>query len=331
MEKTAEPGTRDAVAALLLERRGDYVSGGDISRRLNLSRAAVWKHVAALREAGFAIDAATNRGYRLTAWPDAYMAPVIAGLLTTRDLGRHLHVKGETVSTNADAHALARAGALHGTAVIADTQTGGRGRRGRAWFSEPGMGLCMSLVLRPPIEPSLAPRYTIATALGLRRVLLGLDASAELKWPNDVLCGGKKIAGILLELIATMEAVDALIVGIGVNINQESFPADIANIATSVALATGCEQERNGFAAALLNALEPVYDLCPSEAGFATLLAEYREGLSTLGEQVQVAGVNERYEGVARDVDAQGRLILELESGESVTLHSGDVTLRPEK
>lgn len=327
----AEPGTREAVAALLLERRGEYVSGASISRQLNLSRAAVWKHVAALRQAGFAIQGATNRGYRLTAWPDCYLSPVMAGMLATRDMGRHLHIKAQTVSTNADAHALAQAGAPHGTAVIADTQTGGRGRRGRTWFSEPGMGLCMSLVLRPGIQPALAPRYTIATALGLRRVLLALGMKAELKWPNDVHWRGGKVAGILLELIATLEAVDALIVGVGVNVNQRAFPAALTGIATSVALATGCVQERNGFAAALLNALEPLYDLCPWEEGFATLLAEYREGLSTLGQRVRVAGVGERHEGIARDVDALGRLILELDSGQLVTLHSGDVTLRPEK
>lgn len=305
-----------------------FFSGQELSSMLGVTRAAVWKHIKFLEREGMTFDAVTNKGYRLTGLSDILSPELIGPHVDTRWLGKKLHCFDETESTNRVAKKIAAQGCPSGAVVVADTQTQGRGRRERAWHSEPGRGACVSIVLRTHIAPKYAPRFTIAAAVGVRRMLKRFGVDALIKWPNDLLCGGKKLSGILLEMGASMESVDYIVVGIGLNINNIAFPEEVAAIATSMREQAGRENKRYEVVGRLLSELEPVFESCETDEGFLGLLAEYRAFSSTLNQRVCVSGVNETHTGVAEDFDELGRLLLRAEDGSAHTIDSGDVSLR---
>jgi len=244
--------------------------------------------------------------------------------LTTRFFGRRLEYRAALGSTHDLARQLAQAGAPEGTVVLAGRQTGGRGRLGRSFISPRG-GLYFTIVLRPPLE-HLRPLPIIsalAVARGLEQVT-GL--STALKWPNDVLVRGRKICGILMESELTGQAVNYVLLGIGINVNADmsAYP-EIAAIATSAAAEAGREVSREALAAAVLNELERLY--LASRAG-QRVQDEWRARLDTLGHQVRVTCGQAVEEGLAEDVDSDGSLILRRADGSRVAIAAGDVTLR---
>ncbi len=243
--------------------------------------------------------------------------------LTTETLGQSVFYYEQTCSTNADAKELGRAGAPHGTLVLCARQTAGRGRRGRSWLSEEN-AVCMTAVLRPAFPMELAPRYVIALAVGVCRALRSFGANALIKWPNDIMVADKKICGILLEA----DASGFVAAGIGVNVNQTDFPEDIAATATSLAAETGKQADPNEVIAAILNACEPLLDTCASAEGYATLLGIYQTLSKTIGSRVRVFAPGAEYTGVAIGLDSLGMLIVKKDSGETVTVSAGDVTIR---
>ncbi len=319
---------RERILAILQQHPGEFVSGEQISAHMNVTRAAVWKHIKALQQEGALIEAATRKGYRLIAPPDMLSAAQMEPLLSTTALGRHFVSLPEAVSTNAVARELARQGCESGTVVVADDQTLGRGRRGKSWQSTPGKDLLMSMVLRPDIETRFAPRFTVATALGVYRMAAGFGLVPEIKWPNDVLIAGKKLSGILLEMEGGLEALEAVIVGAGVNINTMDFPSEIRDTATSLARELGQEIPRKDVTATLLNELEPLYGACEGVKAFEDLMSEYRARCTTLSKPVHISGIREEFDGVAEDVDELGRLLVRLNSGELVTVSAGEVSVR---
>lgn len=252
------------------------------------------------------------------------------GLLQTETLGRSAVFYDSIDSTNLEAKRRAAQGCPHGQLIVSEHQTEGRGRRGRVWSDEAGESLCMSVVLRPPTPLELTPRYTLAAALGLHEALLSLCVHTEIKWPNDLLGGGKKLSGILLEAgVAGME--HFLVVGIGVNVNQTSFCGEIEATATSMRLLAGRSFEREAVLCAALNALEPALKSCETDAGFARLLERYGAVSCTLGKNVDIIGADSTFSGVAWALDTLGRLIVRTEDGGLVTVNAGDVSLRPSK
>ncbi|HWR24373.1 MAG TPA: biotin--[acetyl-CoA-carboxylase] ligase [Feifaniaceae bacterium] len=319
---------RNAILKMLQENPEGYVSGARISEQLGVSRTAVWKHIQALQREGIVIEAVTNRGYRIIGAANVLHPAFVTPMLKTKWLGRGMTHLNSVPSTNQLARQMAAEGCAHGTAVLAEEQTAGRGRLGRGWTNLKGKDICMSMVLRPRLEAQHAPRYTLASALGVYRLAEELGTSPVIKWPNDVLINGKKICGILLEMTGDMDALQSVIVGVGLNVNTDAFPAEIEKTATSLSLSTGKTLDRNRVLSMLLNLLEPLYDACESEEAYAGLLREYTRCCGTIGQAVSVTGIRETLSGVAEGIDGVGRLLLRSADGTLRALSAGDVTLK---
>jgi len=322
--------SEELVLAFLAEATDEYVSGEAISDKLGLSRAAVWKHVRALRSRGYRIEAAPSRGYRLAEIPDRLGALEVKPLLNTHDLGQVLHCREELESTSDLAKELAEQGAAHGEVVIAEKQTAGRGRRGRTWSSPAGKNLYLSAVLRPQLPPQRAAELTLVASLAVCDACRQAGVDAGIKWPNDVLVGGRKVAGILTELAAEPDLVHWVVVGIGVNLNagRDDFPEELRDQATSLALERGQPVPRALFAAALLALLEQWLDR-HAEEGFEAVRGAWRERSATLGREVRVDLDGGEIAGVAEDLDGSGALLVRSGSG-LVRVVAGDVRiLRP--
>ncbi len=319
---------REAILRMLRESGGEYISGELISERLGITRAAVWKHMQALQREGIEIDAVTRKGYRLKGSSNSLLPSLMEPELKTHSLGREMVHLNSAPSTNFIARQLAQQGCAHGTIVLAEEQTAGRGRRGRTWLNSPGKDICMSAVLRPRLEAQHAPRFTLSTALGIYRVAAAFGLVPSIKWPNDVLVAGKKICGILLEMEGNMDSLESIIVGLGLNVNTDDFPQELAAIATSIGKELNQTLSRRDVLSSLLNELEPLYDACEDDEAFANVLNTYKEACGTLGQVVDVTGVRETVTGIAEDVDAAGRLLLRTPDGILHTMSAGDVSLR---
>ena len=306
--------------------RGETVSGEQLAKELGVSRNAVWKVMNRLREGGYKIDAMTNRGYRLLSAPDLLCETEIRRWLTTKEMGRKLEIHELLDSTNNRAKALAAEGAPHGTAVIADSQTGGRGRRGRSFFSPEHSGIYLTVILRPSCTPEQASLLTSMAAVATARAIeKTADADVKIKWVNDLYLGDRKICGILSEAGMNMESgqLDHVAVGIGVNTARMEFPPELQEIATSVGNETGMAPDRNRLIAEILNEMEKLYD----EQDSTAFLRESRRRSNVIGRDITVIEGEKRYPARAVDIDSRGRLIIETPEGRT-RLNYGEVSLR---
>jgi BirA family biotin operon repressor/biotin-[acetyl-CoA-carboxylase] ligase len=314
--------TRDQVLVALRSAGTAGISGQEVARQLGVSRVAVSKHVAALRQAGYQIAASPGSGYRLID------APPIALPSEVRPLLRHplwVRVEGGrlTGSTNDDAKALAREGAEEGTVVVAAEQTEGRGRLGRHWVSSPG-GAYVSVILRPRVAPVEAAPLALVIAIGIARGMRELNAIPQLKWPNDVWLDGRKLAGVLLETATEGDSVPWAVAGFGLNVirPQESFEA-AAYLEESVGPVAPARA-----AAAALDGIASAYIDWRTQ-GFAGLAQEFESSSVLAGRVVSVSDSVGRtvVEGPVRGIDPEGRLLVA--DGESIVrVAAGDVTLR---
>ena len=315
--------------ALELLGSGETFSGERLARELGVSRNAVWKVMNQLRQAGYGIDAVTNRGYRLVAAPDLLSETEIRRWLRTKELGRELEIHEQLDSTNNRAKALAAAGAPHGLTVIADSQSGGRGRMGRSFFSPEHSGIYMTCILRPDCAPDRAGLLTSLAAVAAARAVEAVaEAEVKIKWVNDLYMGDRKICGILCEAGLGMEAgkLDYAVAGIGINTGRMEFPPELKDIATSVGNETGAAPDRNRLIAEILNRMEELYgDL---ETG--AFLEESRRRSNVIGRTVTVIEGGRQYSARALDIDGQGRLVIETEEGVTC-LNYGEVSLKLNK
>lgn len=321
---------RSKIRQMLKEQAGQYVSGEEISRRLNVSRTAVWKHIRALKEEGYDIEGHSRRGYRLCAAPDLLRPEELCPHLTTTRLGRCISYLTSTDSTNNEAKKLAAAGCPEGQIVVAEEQVSGRGRLARGWFSPFGKGVWFSIVLRPPFSPQEAPKCTLLAAVAVSRAIRrATGVECGIKWPNDILVAGRKLVGILTEMSAEMDAINYIVIGIGINVNVEpdDLPPELRDIAGSLRIAAGRSFSRVELLAAVLHELERVYDQTVKD-GFAPLLAEWRQESVTLGQTVDVVGSGQQFSGVAEDIDSDGALLVRTAAGLERVL-AGDVSIRP--
>ena len=320
---------RSKILQLLRANQG-YFSGEEISRQLAVSRTAIWKHIQALKEDGYEIESHPRLGYRLTQVPDLLLPAEIQSRLKTKLFGRSIiqHYP-ELESTNNEAKRLAAGGCPEGTLVLAEAQGAGRGRLSRGWFSPHAKGIWLSVVLRPPFSPQEAPKCTMMAAIAVNRAIRRVaKIDSGIKWPNDILCGGKKLVGILTEMSAEMDAINYVVIGMGINVNiaQEEFPDDIANIATSLSILAGRTISRMELLLAILEDLEEVYQTVVSE-GFKNILQDWRSQSITLGQTVDVIGINHRFSGVAVDIDEEGALLVRTDVGIERVI-AGDVSIR---
>jgi BirA family biotin operon repressor/biotin-[acetyl-CoA-carboxylase] ligase len=319
--------TKDQLLVHLKEAQGEWVSGEVLSRRLNRTRAAIWKHVCRLREDGYIIDSSPKKGYFLRSMADSLLPGEILSSLRTRCLGRRIESRPEAVSTNRIAKELALSGEPEGTLIIAETQTGGRGRKGRTWFSPPGGGIYLSLILRPSIHPAEATKMSLLTGVALADALVSVvPAGVSIKWPNDILARGKKIAGILVEVSTEIDAIDYMVIGVGLNVNipREGFPAELRGRATSVLSETGIPARRVEILCDFLSRLEDGY-LCIGRTGFLPVIRRWKELTDTIGRHVRVPRQDGPLEGIVAGIDDDGILLLKGPSGSIRPILSGEV------
>lgn len=318
------------ILRLFREVDGGYVSGEKISRELMMSRTAVWKHINVLRESGYVIDAVPSRGYQLVSTPDRLGETELHELLQPGVIGSRLVCLAATTSTNSVAFQLADEGAEEGTVVVADAQSGGKGRLGRVWSSPPGINLYCSIVLRPTVMPYQAPQLTFLSAVAVARAIEHSTAlKPEIKWPNDVLLNGRKVAGLLNEMSAETDGINFVILGIGINLNMtaEQFPADLRTPATSLLLEQGRPVNRVQFAAVMLHELDQLYGdfRC---CGFGPIREEWQKRCNANGREVVVSdGGADLLRGLFNGIDGDGALLVRLPDGRVERILCGDVRI----
>jgi BirA family biotin operon repressor/biotin-[acetyl-CoA-carboxylase] ligase len=319
--------TDDEILKLLREHSSAFISGEEVSRRLKVTRTAVWKRVARLRALGYEIEASTRSGYRLIRSADLLSPSEIKSLLTTKWTGKTIHYFPSIDSTNSKAYQLALGGAEEGEVVIAESQEEGRGRLGRHWFSPPFLNLYLSAILRPQIPPHRASLITLMAAVATADCIQKYSGLLPLiKWPNDILLGNRKVAGLLNEIHSEMDRIHFVILGIGVNLNMNGkmFSKEIRGVATSLKREMGETISRKAFLRSLLEELEGWYAIFLKEGGVPVLEA-WREKAKIEGKRVKVTSFGEILSGIAVDVDWDGALILKTENGERKRIVAGDV------
>lgn len=311
------------------EDEGRIVSGEQLSGALQVSRTAVWKHIKSLRELGYRIEAIPTRGYRLLASPDLLTPAEISAGLNSARIGRRLICCRETGSTNDDAFKLAEEGAEEGTVVVAEAQRRGKGRLGRHWESPAGVNLYCSVILRPPILPARAAQLTFLSVVAAARAIEAVTSlRPSIKWPNDLLLSGKKVAGLLNEMSAETEKINFIVLGIGVNINmdREQFPDDLRHPATSLFLEAGTPVRRLDFVRALLEALDALYGSYLLN-GYGPVREEWLARCNFLGRRIRVSFQNKELQGTAEGIDEEGALLVRSADGRLERVLAGDVTI----
>jgi BirA family biotin operon repressor/biotin-[acetyl-CoA-carboxylase] ligase len=312
----------------MLNNKGSFVSGQEISTSLGITRAAVWKKIQGLRNRGFVIDAAPSKGYRFISAPELAKDYLLAGV--SGSLWKELLVHTSVESTNDLAMSLAVGGGIApGTVLIADQQTKGKGRLGRKWASPGGMNIYMSLVIRPELAPGDITMLTILAAVaGASALRLVCNIPVEIKWPNDLTFSDKKLGGILIEVRADPDRINLAVIGVGINVNMAArdFPEEIRGAAVSLMQVTGKRQSRNDIIIRLLTEFERWYGLLITE-GKRPLLDAWRKYSSTLGRRVMVALGETSISGIAEDIDDNGMLVLKTQSGQQRKISAGDISL----
>lgn len=318
---------KNKLVQLLVENEGQYLSGETISQSLGVSRTAVWKQIDALKKSGYQIDSVTKKGYQLLKRPNGIQAHDLDLYLDTDRLGRSVSYHASVPTTQAIAHKMAEAGAPEGHVVVADEQTGGRGRLGRSWHSAFGTSLSMSLVLRPQLEPQRIPQLTLVAAIAVTRAIEEVtQLKADIKWPNDILMNGKKLVGILTEMHSEPGLAKVVIIGIGMNINQseDELSHDGRNQATSLLVEGKQEINRAKLAAQVLSELEKLYDLYLKN-GFAELKLMWEARSISIGKQLKAQTINGTVIGLSKGITSDGALLLEDDLGVTHTLYSADI------
>lgn len=313
----------------MLRQTDGYISGQELCEKFQVSRTAVWKAINQLKDEGYQIEAVRNKGYHIVDSPDRMSKDEIASLLSTHWAGQRLFCYDEIDSTNLALRRLKEGDHVHGALIVADKQTAGRGRRGRKWESPSGSSIFMSILLKPEIQPNDAPMLTVVMAYSVAKAIrkvTGLDA--KIKWPNDIVLNGKKVCGILTEMSAEIDFVHYVIVGIGINVNMESFAEEIRDTATSLYIEGKEKVKRSELIAAVFTEFERDYEQFMRDGDLGGMREAYNELLVNCGKEVRVLQPGNEYEGIAHGIDAEGNLLVETEAGEMRNVYAGEVSVR---
>ncbi len=312
----------------VLREAGDYVSGQDLCEKFGVSRTAIWKGINQLKEAGYEIEAVQNKGYKLVSVPDSLSEEELKSIRRTEWVGEEIFYFPVIDSTNTKAKQLAEEGYPGGTLVVAEQQDAGKGRRGRSWESPRGMSIYMTLMLKPEIDPNNASMLTLVAALAVSAAVRKLTGRpAGIKWPNDIVMNGKKICGILTEMSAQFDYVNHIVIGIGINVNNESFPEEIAQMATSLYLETGERYNRAALMEEVWEQFEHYYAAFLKTEDLSGLVKEYNAHLVNMHQIVSVLDPKEPFEGKAMGITPRGELIVDTwESRKLVS--AGEVSVR---
>ncbi len=317
---------KESVLRVLEERRGSFVSGEYLASALGVSRSAVWKAVKSLEAEGHSVTAVTNKGYCLDAESDILSQEGMRPWLPAKYQDLPITIHKVTGSTNDDAKALAVQGAVHGTVVLAEEQTSGKGRLGRSFYSPKNSGIYLSVVLRPELLFTDAVLITTAAAVSVCRAVEEVAGiSPQIKWVNDVFVGDKKVCGILCEAVSGFESgrVECVVVGIGINVSAAEFPDEISSVAGSL-FDQNPGFSRNRLAAAVINHLLAFSETLTDRS----FLEEYRSRSMILGKPIRFLEQGVWHDAVAVSVDDFGGLVVTI-GNELRTLSSGEVSVRP--
>ena len=318
----------------LLRSADGYISGQELCNRFGVSRTAVWKAINQLKEAGYEIEAQQNKGYRLMTAPDLMTEAEIKSLMHTEWVAKEVLYFDTIDSTNTKAQELAEKGYPSGTLVVADKQESGKGRRGRSWVSPSGTGIFMTLMIKPDINPNNASMLTLVAALAVAKAITSVTGEeAMIKWPNDIVVNGKKVCGILTEMNAQFDYINHIVVGIGINVHNESFPEEISQMASSLMIEAGGKRlllhnkNRAQIIAETMSYFEQYYDTFLKTQDLSALVREYDELLVNRNKSVRVLDPKEPFDGKAMGITPKGELIVDTwESRKLVS--SGEVSVR---
>ncbi|MDI6800082.1 MAG: biotin--[acetyl-CoA-carboxylase] ligase [Actinomycetota bacterium] len=317
--------SKEGLLTILKKADGGFVSGQSISAALNVSRTAVWKGVQSLKEDGYSIEAAPGVGYRLLSVTEKLLASEI-GPRPPESFGHVVHHFDKIASTNLAAKRYALDGAAHGTLIVAETQTGGKGRLGRTWHSPEG-GIWISLIARPKISVNEAAKFTPMTTLAVA-LAIGKAAGLEamVKWPNDILVNGRKVAGILTEMGAELERVSFLVIGIGINVNLSAsyLPSELEGKATTLMDEMGAKVDRARLLRAILDEIDLTYARF-LKGEYLAILDELKAVSATLGQTVTAVSGSKKVSGQALGFDELGGLLIGLSNGTIETVYSGEI------
>ena len=308
---------------------GDPISGQQLADDLNISRTAIWKHMKQLEEEGYKFESIRKKGYMMLSAPDTLDPAKITAALETEQFGKKIIYEKTLSSTQTTAHQQAQDGAPNGTVVICEEQTEGRGRLTRPWKSQSGKGIAMSIILRPNVPPYEAPQFTLVGAVAVTCAIRDVAGiRPDIKWPNDLLINGLKCTGILTEMQADPDRVNAIIMGIGINVNHDSqdFDVDIANIATSLKITIGKQIDRAELVAKILYYLEKFSNQYIAE-GFTNIKALWEEYSCTIGSRIKATTLRDVFVGKAIGITNEGILKLQLDDGTIKEIYSADIEL----
>lgn len=319
---------KSSILALLRE-RGDYVSGQELCERFQVSRTAVWKAVGQLKKEGYHIEAVQNRGYLLTEQEELYGQYELESRMSTNWAGHPVIYYESLASTNLQAKLDAENGAREGTLIVADMQTAGRGRKGRAWSSPAGANIYFTLILKPHFAVELASMVTLvmglAVAEGIRE---SCSAETWIKWPNDIVVNGKKICGMLAEMSVEKEYIHYIVMGVGINVEKQVFPPEAASVAGTLQEECGERLSRANLLVGVIKAFESCYEIFLREGSFAPLAERYNALLVNKDREVRVLDPKGEYRGMARGINDTGELLVELEDGTVTPVYAGEVSVR---
>lgn len=323
------------ILKMLREAGADYVSGQYLCDHLGVTRQAVWKNIGQLKEYGYEIESVSRKGYRLVARPDKLYGPEIESYLPPDGFCKRVECHDCIDSTNIRAKQLAECGEPEGTLVVADRQTAGRGRRGREWLAESGVGIWMTWILRPRLEPTQLSGITLIAALAVNRTIREVcGVESQIKWPNDIVLGGKKLCGILTEVSSETNYIHYAVTGIGINVNTVQFPAEMQDLATSLYLQTGCKVERTALVGRFAVLYGEYYEQYLQDGNLEAFVEEYNQMLINLDQQVTIyhgmveeADPSKTETGIARGIQEDGALLVEID-GCCKPIVSGEVSVR---
>jgi BirA family biotin operon repressor/biotin-[acetyl-CoA-carboxylase] ligase len=313
----------------LLKESDSYLSGQELCNQFGVSRTAIWKAMNQLKEEGYIIEAIPNKGYYLKESPDILSYSEIKSVLTTKWAGQELHYFETIDSTNTKAKQLADNGASHGTLVVANTQSSGKGRRGRAWESPQNTGIFMTLVLKPDMNPSKASMLTLVMALAAAKACNEITkASCYIKWPNDIVLNQKKICGILTEMSAEMDYINHIVIGIGINANMDAFPEEISEKATSMKIENGEKIKRAELINKIMIHFEEEYEVFMKLQSLDAQVDSYNCFMVNQNREVVIMEPSKEFTGIARGINEKGELIVESEDGHMEEIYAGEVSVR---
>lgn len=316
----------DKLIHLLAENATVVVPGPKIASEIGVSRSTVWDWIEKLRSLGLEIKGHPATGYQLTRLPDLLVPSLLRPELSDGEIGHRILHYFRVESTNTIAMRRASQGAAHGTVVLAEEQTGGRGRFGRTWYSEKSSGIYASLILRPPLAPAAAPAMTLMAGVAARAAIeRSTGLAADIRWPNDLLLNGKKVCGILTELKAEVDQLHAVVIGIGINVNHRQMPEELRSIATSLRMESGRVHSRVQILAALLREIEHYYDLMIKEGTSAIVSRWTAVSSYARGKRILVRTATGEFRATTAGLEPSGALRIRRDDGREEPLVSGEI------